>query len=75
MVVRVSEGFLHKRHEFLAGSTIKERFSCKILVVEHESMQQKIAMSYFLPVSPKPFQRSPSYFPDPDTYLAKSGDL
>ena len=30
-------------------------------------MQQKIAMLYFLPDSPKPFQRlrSPSYFPDP----------
>ena len=28
-------------------------------------MQQKIAMWYFLPDSPKAFQRSPLYFPDP----------
>ena len=42
-------------------------FSCKILVREHESMQQKITMSYFLPDSPKPFQRNHSYFQDPGT--------
>ena len=44
----------------------ERRFPARFLVIEHEVMQQ-IIMSYFMPESPKPFQRSPSYFPDTGT--------
>ena len=36
--------------------------------MEHEAKQQ-ITISYFLPDSPKAFQRNPSYFPDPGTNM------
>ena len=45
------------------------RFPARFLVIEHEAMQQ-VTLSQcrnFLPDSPKPFQRSPSYFPDSGT--------
>ena len=41
-------------------------FPTRFLVMEHEAMQQ-ITMLYFLSDSPKPFQISPSYYPDLDT--------
>ena len=53
----------------LAQSAGEEcRFPARFLVVEHEAMQQ-ITMSYFLRIVPnrEPFQRSPTYFPDPGT--------
>ena len=41
-------------------------FSAIFLVMEHVATTQ-ILISNFFPDSPKPFQRNPSYFPDPGT--------
>ena len=45
----------------------ERRFPARFSLWNMNRCNKKFATSYFLPDSPKPFQRSPSYFPDPGT--------